>query len=323
MMTRQPLTPTQKAMVRWELMRDPKRYDSDIALILGVKATDVAYYRRQKGYPHCSPYTIRHEAVNADLIADPTVRNSVLALKHHCDVATVAKYRTELGLPKNVGWGTRPAGEETMHARAILREQPNLTNSYIAKLTGVSFTHVARQRDFMGIPRSPKNNRKPKARELFDYTEVDKEIWAEDCSYKAIGIRHNIRYQWVTARAKAIGYVRKTKDETIPKTILDLVNQPRRMTDRQIGRMLGVNPNYVRKIRLNAGIPRLEPGRPKYDERLRAQALLSESNPKSLEAIARETGLTVTTVAKERDKMAGTFKPPRRKPKMLPRSYCA
>ena len=212
-----------------------------------------------------------------------------------------------------------------MTARALLLEQPNLPDSHIAELTGVSFAHIARQRDLMGIPRSPKATRKPNPRKLFDYTEVDKEIWAEDCSYKAIGIRHNIPYQWVTTRAKAIGYgaVNVAKSEIIAKTITELVNQPRRMTDRQIGIMLGVNPNYVRKIRLNAGIPRLEPGRPKYDERLRAQALLSESNPKSLEAIARETGLTVTTVAKERDKMAGTFKPPRRKPKMLPQSYCA
>lgn len=322
-MIKKKLTPKQKAMVRWELMRDPKRYDSDIALILGIKATEVAYYRRQKGYPHYSPYTIRHEAVNADLLADPTVRDTVLALKHRCSNGTVARYRAELGLPKNRGSGTRPAGEKTITARGLLREQPNLTDSYIAELTGVSFAHIARQRDLMGLPRSPKNNRKPSARKLFDYTEVDKEIWAEDCSFKAISIRHNIRYQWVTARAKEIGHVRNFKDETIPKTVLDLVNQPRRMTDVQIGIMLGVSPNYVRKIRLNAGIPRLEPGRPKYDERLRAQALLSESNRKSLEVIARETGLTVTTVAKERDKMAGTFKPLRRKPKMLPRSYCA
>ena len=308
------LTPEQRVMVRRELMRDPKRYDSDIALILGVKATEVSYYRRRNGYPNYSPYTIRHDAIHADLLADPAVHDSVLALKYRCSLPTVAKYRAELGLPKSAPkW--RPAGEGTMHARAILLEQPTLPDSYIAELTGISFAHIARQRDLMGIPRSPKATRKPNPRELFDYTEVDKEIWAEDCSYKAIGIRHNIPYQWVTARAKAIGYsaVNVAKSEIIAKTIFDLVNQPRRMTDVQIGKMLKVSPNYVRKIRLNAGIPRLDPGRPKYDECLRAEALLSEPNRKSLKVIARETGLTVTTVAKVRDKMTGSYKPPFRK----------
>lgn len=309
------LTPEQRVMVRRELMRDPKRYDSDIALIVGIKATDVSYYRRRNGYPHYSPYTIRHDAINAELLADPNVRDSVFALKYRCSLATVAKYRAELGLPiqpKRVP-KRRPPGEKTMTARALLLEQPNLPDSHIAELTGVSFAHIARQRDLMGIPRSPKATRKHKPRELFDYTEVDKEIWAEDCSFKAISIRHNIRYQWVTARAKAIGYVRNCKNEAIAKTVLDLVNQPRRMTDVQIGKMLGVSPNYVRNIRLKAGIPRLDPGRPKYDECLRAEALLSEPNRKSLKVIARETGLTVTTVAKVRDKMLGSYKEPYRK----------
>ena len=298
-------------------MRDPKRYDSDIALIVGVKATEVSYYRRRNGYPNYSPYTIRHDAINAELLADPNVRDSVFALKHRCALATVAKYRAELGLPiqpKRVP-KRRPPGEKTMTARALLLEQPNLPDSHIAELTGVSFAHIARQRDLMGIPRSPKATRKPNPRELFDYTEVDKEIWAEDCSYKAIGIRHDIRYQWVTARAKAIGYsaVNVAKSEIIAKTIFDLVNQPRRMTDVQIGKMLTVSPNYVRKIRLDAGIPRLDPGRPKHDECLQAEVLLSEPNRKSLKVIARETGLTVTTVAKVRDKMTGSYKPPFRK----------
>ena len=309
------LTPEQRVMVRRELMRDPKRYDSDIALIVGVKATDVSYYRRRNGYPHYSPYTIRHDAINAELLADPNVRDSVFALKHRCSLATVAKYRAELGLPiqpKRVP-KRRPPGEKTMTARALLLEQPNLPDSHIAELTGVSFAHIARQRDLMGIPRSPKATRKPNPRELFDYTEVDKEIWAEDCSFKAISTRHNIRYQWVTARAKAIGYVRNCKNEAIAKTIFDLVNQPRRMTDVQIGIMLGVSPNYVRKIRLDAGIPRLDPGCPKHEECLRAEALLSEPNRKSLKVIARETGLTVTTVAKVRDKMLGSYKEPYRK----------
>lgn len=307
------LTPEQRAMVRRELMRDPKRYDSDIALILGLKATEVSYYRRRNGYPNYSPYTIRHDAINTELLADPSVRDSALALKYRCSLPTVAKYRAELGLPKSALRYYRKAGEGTMQARAILLEQPTLPDSYIAELTGISDAHIGRQRDLLGIPRSPKATRKPNPRELFDYTEVDAEILAEDCSYKMISIRHDIRYQWVTARAKAIGYVRNSKNETIAKTVLELVNQPRRMTDVQIGKMLRVSPNYVRKIRLDAGIPRLDPGRPKHDECLKAEVLLSEPNRKSLKVIARETGLTVTTVAKVRDKMTGSYKPPFRK----------
>jgi hypothetical protein len=325
MMTRKKLTSEQKEMIYRELVRDPMRHDLDIALSLGVKATSVSHYRRRYGYPNYSMAQGRRDAIKADLLADPTISNSVIALKHHCDTSTVRKYRTELGLPKPPKSARipilRPVGEKALQIRAILLEQPNLSDRCIAKLTDVSSTHVVRQRDALGIPRS--TNRSPSAKSRFDYTEVDKEIWAKNYSFKAIAARHNILPAWITARAKAIGYVRNSQNETITKTVLDLVNQPKRMTDKQIGIMLGVSPNHVRRIRLNAGIPRLDPGRPKYDERLRAQALLSESNPKSLEMIARETGLTVTTVAKERDKMAGTFKPPRRKPKMLPRSYCA
>ena len=69
------LTPEQRIMVRRELMRDPKRYDSEIALILGVKATEVSYYRRRNGYPNYSPYTVRHDAINIDLLADPSIHD--------------------------------------------------------------------------------------------------------------------------------------------------------------------------------------------------------------------------------------------------------
>ena len=91
--------------------------------------------------------------------------------------------------------------------------------------------------------------------------------------------------------------------------ILDLLGQENRMTDKKIALTLGVSSVYVvSEIRRKAGIPRLQPGVVKREATNQAMTLLSEPERKSLSQIARESGLTVTTVRKIRNRMIDSLK---------------
>ncbi len=306
----EPIDPTKQEEILAELERDWQRYDSDIASIVGVPMSEVAKVRRKKFIPHYSPYVKRRMAIEADLRANPEVTDQEMAVKHRCCGVTVAKYRAELGLPKSKR-AVKRMSEATLKARAMLESDPTLTDLHVARECGISFAHVARQRDVMGIPRSPRSNRMARRkRENHDFTKIDEDILSNDFTYKVISLRNRVPYEWVTYRARQLGVTkRRAVTPEVYQKVLDLLQQEDRMTDRQIAMTLGIVSVYVvSEIRRKAGIPRLQPGLPKREASKKAMALLSEPDRKSLSQIARETGLTVTTVTKIRNRMADNLK---------------
>jgi DNA-binding Lrp family transcriptional regulator len=304
------LQPTQDEQIIAELERDWQRYDSDIASILGVSAKEVERLRRKTFTPHYTPYVKRRLAIEADLRATPDLTDQELAVKHHCSTITVAKYRAGLGLPKSKN-KVRKISEGTHKARAMLELDPMLTDIHISRECGISFAHVARQRDVLGIPRSPQSNRMAsRVRGDYDYTRIDADINSNDFTYRVIAIRNEVPYEWVTQRAQQLGIKKRQRmsPEKYQK-ILDLLGQENRMTDKKIAVTLGVSSVYVvSEIRRKAGIPRLQPGVVKREASNQAMTLLSEPERKSLSQIARETGLTVTTVRKIRNRMIDSLK---------------
>jgi DNA-binding Lrp family transcriptional regulator len=304
------LQPTQDEQIIAELERDWQRYDSDIASILGVSAKEVERLRRKTFTPHYTPYVKRRLAIEADLRATPDLTDQELAVKHHCSTITVAKYRAGLGLPKSKN-KVRKISEGTHKARAMLELDPMLTDIHISRECGISFAHVARQRDVLGIPRSPQSNRMAsRVRGDYDYTRIDADINSNDFTYRVIAIRNEVPYERVTQRAQQLGIKKRQRmsPEKYQK-ILDLLGQENRMTDKKIAVTLGVSSVYVvSEIRRKAGIPRLQPGVVKREASNQAMTLLSEPERKSLSQIARETGLTVTTVRKIRNRMIDSLK---------------
>jgi DNA-binding Lrp family transcriptional regulator len=301
---------TKQEEILAELQRDWQRYDSDIASIVGVPIKEVAKSRRKNYIPHYSPYVKRRMAIEADLRANPEVTDQQMAVKHRCCGVTVAKYRAELGLPK-AKRAVKTMSEATLKARAMLEADPTLTDLYISRECGISFAHVARQRDLMGLPRSPRGNRMTRRkRDSHDYTKIDADILSNDFTYKVISLRNSVPYEWVTNRARVLGVTKKRAvTPEVYQKVLDLLQQEDRMTDRQIANTLGIVSAYiVSEIRRKAGIPRLQPGLPKREASRQAMALLSEPDRKSLSQIARETGLTVTTVTKIRNRMMNNLK---------------
>ena len=306
----EPIDLTKHEQIIAELERDWKRYDSEIASIVGVPINEVAKVRRKKLIPHYSPYVKRRMAIEADLRANPEVTDQQMAVKHRCCGVTVAKYRAELGLPKSKR-ATKNPSEATLKARAMLESDPTLTDLHVSRECGISFAHVARQRDLLGIPRSPRANRMTgRKRDNYDYTKVDADILSNDFTYKVISLRNGIPYEWVTNRARKLGINKRPRvnSETYQK-VLDLLQQENRMTEKQIALTLGIASVYtVSAIRKKAGIPRLKPGLPKEEASKKAMALLSEPERKSLSQIARESGLTITTVTKIRNRMMDNLK---------------
>lgn len=302
--------PTQDEQIIAELERDWQRYDSDIASILGVSVKEVERLRRKTFTPHYTPYVKRRLAIEADLRVNPDLTDQELAVKHHCSTITVAKYRAGLGLPKSRN-KVRKISEGTHKARAMLKSDPMLTDIHISRECGISFAHVARQRDVLGIPRSPQSNRMAsRVRGDYDYTKIDADINSNDFTYRVIAIRNEVPYEWVTQRAQQLGIKKRQRmsPEKYQK-ILDLLGQENRMTDKKIAVTLGVSSVYVvSEIRRKAGIPRLQPGVVKREASNQAMTLLSEPERKSLSQIARETGLTVTTVRKIRNRMIDSLK---------------
>ena len=304
------LQPTQDEQIIAELERDWQRYDSDIASILGVSVKEVERLRRKTFTPHYTPYVKRRLAIEADLRVNPDLTDQELAVKHHCSTITVAKYRAGLGLPKSKN-KVRKISEGTHKARAMLESDPMLTDIHISRECGISFAHVARQRDVLGIPRSPQSNRMAsRVRGDYDYTRIDADINSNDFTYRVIAIRNEVPYEWVTQRAQQLGIKKRQRmsPEKYQK-ILDLLGQENRMTDKKIAVTLGVSSVYVvSEIRRKAGIPRLQPGVVKREATNQAMTLLSEPERKSLSQIARESGLTVTTVRKIRNRMIDSLK---------------
>jgi DNA-directed RNA polymerase specialized sigma subunit len=144
----------------------------------------------------------------------------------------------------------------------------------------------------------------------YDYTRIDADINSNDFTYRVIAIRNEVPYEWVTQRAQQLGIKKRQRmsPEKYQK-ILDLLGQENRMTDKKIAVTLGVSSVYVvSEIRRKAGIPRLQPGVVKREASNQAMTLLSEPERKSLSQIARETGLTVTTVRKIRNRMIDSLK---------------
>jgi len=302
--------PTQEEQIIAELERDWQRYDSEIASILDVPVKEVERVRRKTFTPHYTPYVKRRFAIEADIRMNPDLADSELAVKHRCTVITVAKYRAGLGFPQSKK-PDRKISEGTKKARAMLESDPTLTDIHISRECGISFAHVARQRDALGIPRSPQSNRmSSRKREKYDYTKIDADINCNDFTYRVIALRNEVPYEWVTQRARQLG-IRKRQPWSPERyqAVLDLLNQEDRMTDKKIALTLGISSVYlVSEIRRKAGIPRLLPGLPKREATTQAMALLSEPERKSLAEIARESGLTITTVRKIRDRMVDSLK---------------
>lgn len=153
-------TKTQRAQILHELKQNPFRLDTEISELVGIPAFRIRRIREAQGYPAYSHMTRRKHQIQEDLKAEPMTPDSVLAKKYNCAVASVKKYRSELGLPcaprKTGRWVTR---DGTLKCREMLLSGTTLPDTHIAKQCGISSTHVARQRDLLGIPRSSPSNR--------------------------------------------------------------------------------------------------------------------------------------------------------------------
>ena len=298
------LTKEQRDRVVAELTKNPNRLDVEIAEALGIEAVRVKDIRRQRGFPNYSHITRRKLAIQEELRDNPMLSNLELAEKYGTSAISVAKYREQVGIPpKPRGSANKPPSEGTLKCRAMLMAGTDLPDIHIAKVCGISFAHVARQRDLLNIPRSGRSNRIPTGKKIYDFSKVDADILANEMSLARIARKHNIPIVWVSERTKLLGGRRRFLDADTRSKIRELLMREERMTTTEIGKMLGVSSSTVNNVRKNMGVDRLPPGRAKIAETKRAQVLLSGKTPMTLTAIARESGLTVTTVTKIRNRM--------------------
>ena len=298
------LTPEQREQVIAELTKDPNRLDSEIGEILRVPSIRVGAIRRQRGFANYSYITRRKMLIQAELKNNPSISNMELARKHKTTAVTVARYREQVGVsPAPRGSAGRPLSEGTMKCRAMLLDGTHLPDIHIAKVCGISFAHVARQRDLLGLPRSSRSNRLPTGRATYDFSVVDEEIRAGELTLVRIAEKHRIPVSWVTTRSTQVGGRINRISPDVRKKIEDVLKQEKRPTTTVIGEMFGVSSSTVNAIRREIGVRRLPPGLPKYEETKRATVLLSGKKSMTLKAIAHESGLTVATVTKIRDRM--------------------
>jgi len=298
------LTQEQRTQVINELTMNPHRLDTEIAELLGVSAIRVAGIRRAKGFPNYSHMTRRKEQIQAELRENPDLTNATLATKYNCALQSVARYRSELGIaPAKRGAYGRPIGEGTLKCREMLLAGTDLPDIHIANECGISFAHVARQRDVLGLPRSGRSNRLPSAKRQFDFTGVEEEITNGDMTLARIAEKWSIPVSWVNERSRMMNVRRKRLDEATKSKIGEMLRRKDRPTTTQIAETLGISSSTVNNVRKELGVKRLPPGRPKYEETKRAQKLLASPNRKSLAAIAKESHLTIATVTKIRNRM--------------------
>jgi predicted transcriptional regulator len=296
------LTQEQRQQVISELTKNPRRLDSEIADLLGVNAIRVASIRRAKGFPNYSHVTRRKDNIQEELRQNPSLTNTYLSAKYNCSNATVACYREELNIPP-APRGPSQISEGTLKARAMLKEGTTLPDVHIASICGISFAHVARQRDVLGLPRSPRSNRVPSAKRHYDFTEIDQDIQSGIMSLSRITEKHNVPKAWVYERSRKLGVRTRKVTPEIREQVEKILQQDERPTTTVIAQMFGVSPSSVNNIRKRLGVKRLPPGLPKVEESKRAMMLLAEPNRKTLTQIAVESGLTVTTVTKIRNRM--------------------
>ena len=300
------MTPEQVEVIREDIKRDEYRYDGDIALAHDVQQSVVSFIREQEGLKPMSPYRKRQGDIMKHLKTNPGDTNTQISVLYRCSGATVAKYRKMLGVP-SARRGIQQPSEATIKARELLTANPLITDLEVSRASGISFAHVARQRDLLGIPRSARNNRRSSQRVVFDYTEVDADLRAGDLSLVIIASRHAIPMNWVRRRCEEIGVKRRrplSPDER--SQVEEMLKSPLpRMTCRQIAEAIGCSVTTVDKIRKEIGLRRLPPGHPKWEERRKARELLSADNRKPLAEIARESGLSLTTVMKIKNDLAG------------------
>lgn len=298
------LTKEQRTQVINELTLNPHRLDTEIGELLNLPAVRVGQIRRTKGFPNYSHITRRKFQIQAELQQNPDLTNSALAEKYGCSMISVARYRSEIGIaPAKRGNGTYEVSEGTMKCREMLLAGTTLPDVHIAKACGISFAHVARQRDLLGLQRSGRSNRLPSTKSTFDFTGIDAEIIAKDMSLTRIAEKWSVPVSWVNERSRQIGIRRNGVDQSTMDKIRELLMREDRMTTTQIAEMLNVSASTVNNVRKKVGVKRLPPGLPKYEETKRAQKLLADPNRKSLSAIAKESNLTVATVTKIRNRM--------------------
>lgn len=293
------MSPESVEAIREDIKRDQYRYDHEIAETHGVNPSVVAFVREQEGLKPMSPYRKRQGDIMRHLKAHPEDTNTQIAVMYRCSGASVAKYRKLLNIPSARRGIQRPS-DATLKARELLTNNPLMTDLEVSRESGISFAHVARQRDLLGIPRSPRNNRRPSQRLSYDYTQVDADLMAGDFSVNIIANRHSIPINWVRKRCDEIGVQRRRQLSPEERTrVEEMLKSPApRMTCRQIATIMGCSITTVDKIRKEIGLRRLPPGHPKWEERRKAREMLSAPDRKPIAQIARECGLSVTTVVK-------------------------
>lgn len=297
---------TLKNRIREELNKNPLRYDNEIAEAIGVPTFMVRNLRSYEKYPRFTPYVKRRIEIEEYLTKEPQATDDEVAEIFSCCPATVATYRLAKGLPKAPR--VKRVSDKTMKARQMLLDNPELNDLYISRESGISFAHVARQRDLLGLQRS-RGKRTLKGRRLYDYSAIDIDITTGDISYGTIALRYKIPYSWVLLRAKEIGAGnRRRVSGDKKKKVMELLMLEPRPKDSEIAKIVGgCSGSYVSNLRKELGIKRLPPGLPKYEETRKAEELLRRHYPheKSLAVIATEAGLTVATVTKIRNRISG------------------
>lgn len=298
------LTKEQRKLVLAELESNPLRFDSEIAEVVGVPPSRVKLVRRNGGFPNYSHITRRKSQIQESLLNDPSQTNSELAIAYGTTTASVAKYRAEIGVaPTPRGAWRREIGEGTKKCREMLMKGTELPDIHIAEECGISFAHVARQRDLLGLSRSSRSNRLSSPKKNFDWTGVDYDINEDIISLATIAMKHGIPVGWVNERSRSIGVRNRKMTPAVRAQIEEMLRQEPRPTSTEIGKAVGLSASTVDKVRKDLGIPRLPPGRPKYEETKRAMVLLAQPNRPALTEIAKRSGLTVTTVTKIRNRM--------------------
>lgn len=298
------LTKEQRKLVIAELESNPFRLDTEIGTAIGVPPSRVKLIRRNEGFPNYSHITRRKQQIQESLTQNPNQTNIELAIAYGTTASSVAKYRAEIGVdPTPRGAWKREIGEGTKKCREMLMQGTELPDLYIAEECGISFAHVARQRDLLGLSRSPRSNRRVNLKKKFDWTGVDHDIKEDIISLTNIAIKYNIPVAWVNERSRSIGVRNRKMTPETRKRVEDMLRQEPRPTSTQIAKAVGLSASTVDKVRKDLGIPRLPPGRPKYEETKRAMVLLAQPNRAPLTEIAKKSGLTVTTVTKIRNRM--------------------
>lgn len=285
--------------IRDDIKRDEYRFDAEIAQGHGVLPAVVAYIRESEAMKPMTMYRKRQGDVMKHLREHPEMTDVDIAKLYRCTGTTVAKYRREMGIAP-ARRGIQQVSDNTIKARQMLTDNPTVTDLEVARACGISFAHVARQRDILGIPRSARNNRRPSPRLSHDYTAIDADIRAGEMSMLLISQVHGIPVKWVKMRANEIGVQRRrslSPDEHAKIEEMLRQGSPR-MTCKQIASIMNCSITTIDRIRKEIGLRRLPPGHMKWEERRKAREMLSSPNRPAITVIARECGLSVTTVSK-------------------------